>query len=103
MTEQEIDILERLKGDAQYPWRKIMQDSAAEITRLRAELAEAREAVGVLAKNLAGFTMHQGIAGQMLCCASDEVMANPTARAALDAARGRVGEAKPSNTKENGA
>jgi hypothetical protein len=25
------------------------------------------------------------------------------ARAALDAARGRVGEAKPSNTKENGA
>jgi hypothetical protein len=74
-----------------------------EITRLRVELAEAREAVGVLAKNLADFTMHQGIAGQMLCCAADEVMANPTARAALDAARGRVGEAKPSNTKENGA
>jgi hypothetical protein len=61
---------------------------------LRTELAEAREAVRVLARNLADFTMHQGISGQVVCCASDEVMANPTARAALDAAK-RAMEVKP--------
>ncbi len=34
------DIVERLKGDVQYEWRQIMREAAAEITRLRARVAE---------------------------------------------------------------
>lgn len=37
------DIVERLKADAQYPWRAIMREAAAEIESLRA-------AVNLLAK-----------------------------------------------------
>jgi hypothetical protein len=62
---------------------------------LRTELAEAREAVRVLARNLADFTMHRGIDGQMLNCASDGVIANPTAYIALEkAAKGCASEEK---------
>ena len=63
-----------------------MADPAADITRLRAELAEAREAVRVLANNLAEYTMHEGVAGQRINCANNEVIANPAARAALEKA-----------------
>ena len=34
------DIVERLKGYVQYEWRQIMREAAAEITRLRARVAE---------------------------------------------------------------
>jgi hypothetical protein len=91
MTEQEIDIVNSLRNPNRHIlWKndRVRLHAADEITRLCAELAEAREAVGVLARNLADFTMHQGIAGQMLNCATDEVNANPTARAALEKAGG---------------
>lgn len=59
-----------------------------ESSRLRAELAEAREAVRVLAKNLAEYTMHEGISGQRINCANNEVLANPIAAAAVKKAGG---------------
>jgi len=43
------DIVERLKGDVQYEWRQIMREAAAEITRLRAELAAANDQRRMLA------------------------------------------------------
>jgi hypothetical protein len=49
--------------------------------------AELREAVRVLAKNLAEYAMCRHVNGnEWINCASDEVNANPTARSAIEAA-----------------
>ncbi len=60
---------------------------AAPLEAANARVRELEEAVRLLAKNLAEYTMHRGAYGQRVNCASDEVNANPTARAAIEAAR----------------